>query len=44
MCCTFAFVDLELQFSTFTTDFAGIRKILGASSSPNGIFVLIATW
>ncbi|XP_048774069.2 uncharacterized protein LOC125679140 [Ostrea edulis] len=36
--------DIELLFSTLTTDFVGMRKILGASSSPNGIFVLIATW
>ncbi|XP_022326341.2 general transcription factor 3C polypeptide 4-like isoform X1 [Crassostrea virginica] len=36
--------QVHVKFSTLTSDFTEIRKILGASSSPNELFVFVGTW
>lgn len=35
---------VEIGFSPLTTDFQEVRKIFGASCSPNGTYVFVATW
>lgn len=35
---------VEIGFSPLSTDFQEVRKIFGISCSPNGTYVIVATW
>lgn len=35
---------VEIGFSPLSTDFHEVRKIFGISCSPNGTYVIVATW
>uniref|UniRef100_K1RE66 Uncharacterized protein n=1 Tax=Magallana gigas TaxID=29159 RepID=K1RE66_MAGGI len=36
--------NVEIGFSPLSTDFQEVRKIFGISCSPNGTYVIVATW